>query len=355
MPAAAKGPYLWFRKERRDKQSGRIIANGLWIIIDNKQHIATGCTKREVERAQEKLRQYSELKYDPRKKKRDIDHIGVADVLSIYLTDKNANIGRIQRLNEFWGNKALSDVNGETCRAYVKHRGTVQGARRDLEDLRSAINHHAKQGLHRELVMVALPPRNPSKDRWLSRSEIARLLWTCLTYHEVQRGKKTKKRPLRHLARFILIAYYTGTRHSAVLTASFMRGKDRSFIDLEAGLFYRLAEGKNATNKRQTPVPIPPRLLAHLKRWNRTSDDYVVQFKGKPLASVKNAFGTCAELAGIQDITPHTLRHSTATHLMQRGVDKWEAAGFLGMSIEMLDRVYGHHHPSYMRAAAAAL
>jgi hypothetical protein len=40
---------------------------------------------------------------------------------------------------------------------------------------------------------------------------------------------------------------------------------------------------------------------------------------------------------------------------MQAGIDKWEAAGFLGMSIEMLDRVYGHHHPDYWRAAARAI
>jgi hypothetical protein len=33
---------------------------------------------------------------------------------------------------------------------------------------------------------------------------------------------------------------------------------------------------------------------------------------------------------------------------MQAGADKWEAAGFLGMSVEMLDRVYGHHHPDYL-------
>jgi integrase len=37
------------------------------------------------------------------------------------------------------------------------------------------------------------------------------------------------------------------------------------------------------------------------------------------------------------------LRHTAATWLMQAGVDRWEAAGFLGMSVEMLDRVYGHH------------
>ncbi len=30
---------------------------------------------------------------------------------------------------------------------------------------------------------------------------------------------------------------------------------------------------------------------------------------------------------------------------MQAGVDKWEAAGFLGMTVDLLDRMYGHHHP----------
>jgi hypothetical protein len=41
------------------------------------------------------------------------------------------------------------------------------GARRDLEDLRAAIEHHAKEGLHRGLVRVTLPPKGPARDRWL--------------------------------------------------------------------------------------------------------------------------------------------------------------------------------------------
>jgi hypothetical protein len=40
---------------------------------------------------------------------------------------------------------------------------------------------------------------------------------------------------------------------------------------------------------------------------------------------------------------------------MQAAVDKWEAAGFLGMSVEMLDRVYGHHHPEHLKTAAQAI
>jgi hypothetical protein len=54
-------------------------------------------------------------------------------------------------------------------------------------------------------------------------------------------------------------------------------------------------------------------------------------------------------------VTPHTLRHTAATWLMQRGVPIWEAAGFLGMSLEVLQDTYGHHHPHYLQGAAAAI
>jgi hypothetical protein len=56
---------------------------------------------------------------------------------------------RIRRLDEFWGGRMLSEVTGTECRKYVKSRGNDGGARRDLEDLRAAINHHAKEGFHR--------------------------------------------------------------------------------------------------------------------------------------------------------------------------------------------------------------
>jgi hypothetical protein len=40
---------------------------------------------------------------------------------------------------------------------------------------------------------------------------------------------------------------------------------------------------------------------------------------------------------------------------MQAGVPKWEASGFLAMTEETLERVYGHHHPDFQRASAEAL
>jgi integrase len=261
----------------------------------------------------------------------------------------------------------LSDISTATCKEYVEARGTAGGARRDLEDLRAAIGHHAAENLHRANVNVWLPPKGAPRDRWLTRTEVAKLLRVCWRYRETQtqhrgtrKGQKivTDKRSLRHLARFILFAAYTGTRSGAVLTASTTPGLGRSFVDLPNGIFYRLAEGARATNKRQPPVPLPPRLLAHVSRWAQADKPgaFIIEWHGRPVQSIKTAFAKAVKLAGLSGkVTPHTLRHTAATWLMQRGVPLWQAAGYLGMSVEMLERVYGHHHPDHLKEAVTAI
>ncbi|MFB6451241.1 site-specific integrase [Bradyrhizobium tunisiense] len=274
---------------------------------------------------------------------------------------------RIERLNEYWGGTILAQVNAQTCAGYVRHRGSQGGARRDLETLRAAINHHAKEGFHRGVVRVSLPPKGEARDRWLTRKEAAALIWHCWRHREKQtihsgssKGAPvaTNRRPLRHIARFILIGLYTGTRAGAIATASPYAMPGRSYVDLEHGIFYRKAIGKRTTKKRQTPAPIPPRLLAHLRRWwnRKLIAECFVEFNGKPVASVKKGFKTAVGLAGLPGrVTPHTLRHTAATWLMQRGVPIWEAAGFLGMSPEVLQDTYGHHHPDFLQGAATAI
>jgi integrase len=373
MPRRGKGARLWRRPERRDA-AGNVIAHPIWIILDGSKHVSTGCLAHETAIAESKLAAYITAKYRPSRKERDIELIAVADVLSIYDDFCSANgkggskfDGRLRRLNEFWGAKKLSEITGETCRQYARERRKLGGARRELEDLRAAIGHHAREGLHHGVVRVVLPAKGSPRDRWLTRQEAARLLRVCWRTRERQtvhrgplKGQKivTDKRPLRHLARFILIGLYTGTRAGAIATASPYRSEGRSFVDLQNGIFYRLAEGNPATKKRQPPVPIPGRLLAHLRRWQTKgiADQHFVEWNGLPIASVKTAFKTAVRLAKLPGkISPHTLRHTAATWLMQAGVDKWEAAGFLGMSVEMLDRVYGHHHPDHLRDAARAI
>jgi len=155
----------------------------------------------------------------------------------------------------------------------------------------------------------------------------------------------------------LLIGLYTRTRAGATATASPCAEQGRSFVDLERAIFYRTAIGKRATKKRQSPAPIPPRLLAHMRRLERAKADrnLLVEFNGKPVASVKKGFRRAVGLAGLPGrVTPHTLRHTAATWLMRRSVPIWGTAGFLGVSPEVLQGTYGHHHPDFLQGAAAA-
>jgi integrase len=98
-------------------------------------------------------------------------------------------------------------------------------------------------------------------------------------------------------------------------------------------------------------------LLAHIRRWK--AKDIVIQAvieeNGRPVASVKKGFASAVRLAQLdKHVTPHTLRHTSATWMMQEGVDLWEAAGFLGMSVQVLESVYGHHHPKFQASITTA-
>ncbi|HEY2227846.1 MAG TPA: tyrosine-type recombinase/integrase [Xanthobacteraceae bacterium] len=80
-----------------------------------------------------------------------------------------------------------------------------------------------------------------------------------------------------------------------------------------------------------------------------------MEWQGKPVKAVSKGFSATVKEAGLgPDVTPHTLRHTAATWLMQQGTDAWEAAGFLGMTVEMLSQRYGHHHPDHLSGAKMA-
>ncbi|WP_441256050.1 tyrosine-type recombinase/integrase [Tardiphaga sp. 285_C5_N1_2] len=305
----------------------------------------------------------------------------MVDVLNIYLADKapkhsdpSITKARVMTIAEWWGDKTLADVNGSTCREYVSHRTsqarktakpdktgnparmvTAAGARRELEDLRSAINYHRNEGLCSEIVGVALPEKSAPSEDWLTRSEAARLIWAAWRAKQKFGECITDRDVGRHVARFILVGVYTGTRHAAICSAAFTPAVGRGHIDTASGVFYRRRQGARQTNKRQPPVRLPSRLLAHLRRWERLgiAKHAVVEWNGKPVVSVRKSFAAAATAAKIdRHITPHICRHTAATWAMQRGANVWDAAGWLGMSPELLERVYGHHHPDYQHDVA---
>lgn len=365
MPRPSKPARLWLRPAGPNRPA-------VWVIKDGNSRISTGCPENARPEAERLLADYLADKHNPTPVAgpRHPAQVPVADVLSVYLDEvvpKQANkpkaVERIGRLGEWWGERMLSEVSPLTCRDYAAAR-RQGGARRDLEDLRAAINHHAKRGLHTGVILVDLPPKGSRREEWLTRSEIARLVWVCYRHGRTVKLPKGRNKgsfvesdfhDLRHIARFILMSVYTGSRSGAVLSASIHAGGNRSFIDLESGIFYRLAEGKQETSKRQPPVRLPPRLVAHIRRWRDKGiiASHVVEWKGLPVKSIKVAWARALKLAGFEGrkIPPHTLRHTAATWLMSQGAEIWEAAQFLGMTTTMVEKVYAKHSPSFQKRA----
>jgi integrase len=363
MSRPEKGARLWLRPEKR-KANGKLRERRVWVIRDGSRKVST---RAGAERA---LGEHLANKYKPnRARGRHPSEILTADVLAIYLTDiaprharEDETKQRVLTLDACWAEKTLAEVNGANCRAYVEHRSrqawkaarpektgtvprmvTAAAARRELEDLRAAINHHRREGLCSEIVSVVLPPRANARERWLTRSEAARLLLAAWRARQVMRDKATLRAVGRHVARFILVGLYTGTRSAAICGAALMPTVGRGHVDLEQGVFYRRAIGRRQTKKRQPPVKLPPRLLAHMRRWavQGFARRAVVEWNGKPVDSVRKGFAAAVEAAGLgADVTPHILRHTCATWLMQGGVNLWDAAGFLGMTVQQLEATY---------------
>jgi integrase len=128
-------------------------------------------------------------------------------------------------------------------------------------------------------------------------------------------------------------------------------------VDLEAGRIDFEITGRKRTLKKRGKIPIPPRLLPHLRRARRRGSElgYVLHIHGERIGDIKKGFAAACTRAGLQGVSPHTLRHTAATWLMHSGTDPWQVSGFLAMSMATLINTYGHHHPDFQREAAEAI
>lgn len=349
MPRKAAGARLYQRPD-----------NGLWVIRDTgSPDRSTGTRNRRD--AEKVLAAYIASKGTVTST-RDPDRFPVTDALDIYgrehavKTTAPERIGfAIEALLAFWGGLNVSAVKSETCRRYEKSRfrrfkdGTTQPIapatiRRELNVLQAAINYCAREGYLTHAVTVTLPEAPSAKDRWLTRSEVARLIWAA---YRSPKGK--------HLARFILIAVYSGTRKEAILGLGFMRNTSGGWIDVDQGVIYRRGNEERQTAKRRPPMKLPRRLAAHLRRWRASGELWPIHFRGQRVADIKTAFAAARDKAGLHDVTPHSLKHTAITWAMQKGMRLDDAASYFGTSRETILRTYWHHSPDYQRDAVAVM
>ncbi|PZU62189.1 MAG: hypothetical protein DI552_00355 [Brevundimonas sp.] len=391
MSRHAKGPRLYLRKGRR-KADGSVLPDR-YFIRDGTVEIGTGCGPDRLSGAggaEEQLAEYILAKMAQpaavpddieRARKSDPTQVFVAEVLAEYaagaateLADPGKEANFIETLLPWWSEYRVSDVRRSLCKAYVEKRTadpikayrkdpanaprvSDQTARRELECLSTAIGKWNEEHHLRHLPKVWLPAKAETPRDALTRSQAALILWASMGW-QLKDGKwrrpSTNARTNRmHLRRFILISLYTGSRSGVTTTALWEQSPQNPWADLDSGILYRRGRDQREQRTKLRPVvKFPRRLLAHMERWRRLDQERgiasVIHFNKEPVQKVKTAMRSCVADAGLDpEISAHWFRHTCATWLMERGADPWEAAGFLGMSVTMLLKNYGHHRPDY--------
>ena len=321
MSRPIKPARLWLELARRRPNGA--IRPAAWVILDRGRKYSTGRAEADRVGAEAAFERYlaqkrlGEITEQP-DHGTDAAEVYVADALTLYASEQIEPRLTPQRTREFrakvanlgnhLGTLTLAQLNGSACVRYARARRADAAARRELEDPRAAVAFYCRRKRIPNPAEIVLPERGDARERWLSRQEAARLLRAAWRMRQTWKGQVSDRATGKHVARFILVALYTGSRAGAICAAGFERVIGRSYIDLDAGIFYRARLGARKTNKRQPPVHLPSRLLAHIRRWRRLgiSTSAVVEWNGKPIQRINKAFRSARKL---QTPNRHRLRH----------------------------------------------
>jgi integrase/recombinase XerD len=125
-------------------------------------------------------------------------------------------------------------------------------------------------------------------------------------------------------------------------------------VDLESGIL--TCKGKGSKTRR---VPIGKSavewvrlyLIARRKKENIEINNIFVSPQGKPTTrqAIFNFIKEYAEKIGLEDVSPHTLRHSFATHLVQNSADIRSVQQMLGHADISTTQIYTHITDTHLR------
>lgn len=243
-------------------------------------------------------------------------------------------------LRQRFGKMRSDTITVADCRAHIQERragGIKDGTLvTELGHLRMVLRWAEKRSLILKAPYIERPSAPKPKDVYLTKTQ-ARALITYAT--------------MPHLKLYIILALGTGARNSAILELTWER------CDFERGLIDLRNPEMIEPHKGRAIVPMTNTVRAALLG---TKDgaltDNVIEWGGRPVASVKRGLKASAKRALIKEISPHILRHSAAVHMAEEGVPMEEIAQFLGHRNPSITRmVYARYSPDYLRRAAAAL
>jgi integrase len=104
-------------------------------------------------------------------------------------------------------------------------------------------------------------------------------------------------------------------------------------------------------------VPVNERLYYLLRRLAPTpaAGPVFVGRRGHGLVEIKKGYVAAVGAAELEDVTFHTLRHTAASWMVQRGVDLYRVKEILGHSTIAMTERYAHLAPNHLADAVAVL
>ena len=208
----------------------------------------------------------------------------------------------------------------------------------------------AARGFYRFLMLDGHIKHHPAQD--LDTPQKFSYLPKFLTEEEIDRlfaaPNVATEEGVRDRA-MLEILYAAGLRVSEVVSLK------QTDVDLHAGVLS--CHGKGSKERR---VPVGKSAIHWLQQYTavkagygRTAYPNLFLRSGKPLTR-QNAWAIIkkhASTAGISNVSPHTLRHSFATHLLQHGADSRSVQALLGHSDISTTQIYTHITDRHLRKA----
>lgn len=268
----------------------------------------------------------------------------VGALMARYLDDKEKTAIRWKDLRGAWkqaeptfGHLRPDQITRDLCRSYrdarYKQGRMPATVRKELETVRAGMNFFKVA-----TAVFELPPQPKAKERFLSKEEARALV--------------KASRPFPHIRAFIVLSLTTAARQSALLELTWDR------VDFKRGrVSLALGDDLDEARKRRANVPMNRRARMYLEALYRArTSDYVIEWGGRRVLSVKKGFRAAVDRAGLQDVTPHILRHTAASWMAMARVDMLDISKYLGHSdMSVTLKRYAKVHPDFLKDASEAL
>ena len=202
----------------------------------------------------------------------------------------------------------------------------------ELVVLRSALKFGEQEQLIERAPFIRLPKNagNRARNRYLTKAEITALMRATQAFETAP-----------HIRLFVILSLVTGQRSIAIKSLRW------DHVDFERGVIWFSKTDPNPSPNKRRPDQMMIPALAHVLQEAKAvaETEWVIEFRGGPVADVKKGFAALIARAGLEDVHVHDLRRTVMSQGRQAGFDARQVGGHSGAHERIVEAHYGFLSP----------